>query len=110
MEIIEIDKNLIPYRFKMKFSNRIFQLGIRYNDFADRLYIDLFDDNGNIIQDNEVITYGIPLFKNTMEDINGNLNPNYPDKYIQPLAPNGIEVECNLKNFGVSYFLALRDR
>ena len=110
MEIIEIDKNLIPYRFKIKITNGIFQLGIRYNDYADRIYVDLFTDTGDIIQDNETMTYGIPLFKNVMEDVNGNLNPSYPDKYIQPLAPDGVEVECNLENLGVSYFLALRDR
>ncbi|GAG17348.1 unnamed protein product, partial [marine sediment metagenome] len=56
MEVIEIDKNLIPYRFKIKFSNGIFQLGIRYNDFADRIYIDLFTDTGEIIQDNSTLT------------------------------------------------------
>lgn len=110
MEIIEINKNLIPYKFKVKFSNGIFQFGIRYNDFSDRLYIDLFTDTGDIIHDNETLTYGIPLFKQVMEDINGNLNPNYPNKYIQPLAPDGDEVECNLANLGESYFLAVRDR
>ena len=110
MEIIEIDKSLIPYKFKLKCSNGIFQFGIRYNEYADRIFIDLFTDTGDIIHDNETLTYGIPLFKNVMEDINNNLNPLYPDKYIQPLSADGEEVECNLTNLGESYFLAVRDR
>lgn len=110
MDIIEIDKTLIPYKFKIKFSNGTFQFGIRYNDYSDRILVDLYNENGELIHDNEELVYGIPLFKSVMEDVNGNLNNDYPIKYIQPLSTDGSEVVCNLANLGETYFLAVRPR
>ena len=110
MDIIDIDKDSIPYTFSLKFTNDTFKFCIRYNAYSDRVIMDLYDTDNNLIQDNETLTYGIPLFKQFMEDGSGNLNSDYPDKYIIPLASDGEEVECNLSNLGESYFLALIDR
>ena len=110
MTIIEIDKDLIPYKFNLKFTNDTFKFCIRYNSYSDRIVIDLYDTDDNIIQDNATVTYGIPMFMQFMEDSNGNLNPNYPDKYIIPLSTDGEEVTCNLENLGETYFLTLIDR
>lgn len=110
MTIISIDKDLIPYKFKIKFSNGTFQFHIRYNSYSDRILIDLYNSDEDIVHDNAQLTYGIPLFYNFLEDSNGNLNNNYPNKYIIPLSTDDVEVECNFENLGDTYFLMLVDR
>jgi len=109
-EIIEIKKDKIPYKTKIKFSNGAFQFGFRYNQNADRFFVDLYTENGELIHDSERMIFGFPLFWNVMEDLQGNLNPNFPDKYIIPSSDDGSEKEPNLSNISESVFLKLQDR
>lgn len=109
-EAIAIKKEKIPYKTKIKFSNGIFQLGFRYNKNSDRILVDLFAEDGTEINNSERMIYGFPLFWIYQEDLSGNLNPDYPDKYIIPSSDDGTEKEPNLENISESVFLIIRSR
>jgi hypothetical protein len=111
METINFNVEDIPFKTKLKFTNGIFEFRFRYHKFSDRFYCDLYDNEGNIIIEDELIVYGIPLFWNYLQDSQGNLNRNYPDKWIIPLSVDGTEKTINLTNMrNKNVYLTLQDR
>lgn len=110
MDIIKIKKDKIPYRTKIKFSNGIFEFRFRYNRFADRIYVDVYNEDSELLADSEKLVYGIPLWYKILEDNDGNLNIDFPDKYIIPLSADGEERPVNLKNLQENIFLTIQDR
>lgn len=107
---IRIKKEKIPYKTKVKFSNGIFKLGFRYNSTADRLLVDLYTEDGELIQDSERMMQEQPLWWIMLEDIQGNHNPIYPDAYLIPVSDDGTEKEVNLENINSSIFLKIQQR
>lgn len=61
MEYIEIDKDLIPYRFDITLKEETYTFDVNYNYLKDYFTIDLFK-NGEIIVLGEKLIYGKPLF------------------------------------------------
>ncbi|MCY6957900.1 phage baseplate plug family protein [Clostridium brassicae] len=76
MGTIEIDKDLIPYRFDLELSNKIYTFVIKYNFISDFFTIDLLIDDKILVQ-SEKIVLNEQLFKDLYEDSEGNLNEDF---------------------------------
>lgn len=61
-DILEIDKELLPYKFEILLSDELFELHINHNATADLFTIDLYKD-GELVCAGEPIVYGVPLWK-----------------------------------------------
>lgn len=59
---IKINKSLIPYKFDITLAGEVFQLGIKYNEFADIFTVSLTKDK-ELICSGEPVVYGVPLFQ-----------------------------------------------
>lgn len=110
MEVLDIVKDDIPYSFKVKFDNGSFFLSIKYNSIMDRFYIDLYDEDSNVIYENEMIQYGIPLWYQYYEDDNFNQNDSLPLKWLIAISADGVYREVNFKNLQENVFIAIVDK
>ncbi|HSH51254.1 MAG TPA: hypothetical protein VK982_05990 [Bacteroidales bacterium] len=61
MNYIEIDKNMIPYRFDMTIKRETYTFQVNYNALKDFFTIDLYK-NDEVIVLGEKLVYGKPLF------------------------------------------------
>ncbi|MBP2002566.1 hypothetical protein J2Z69_003652 [Paenibacillus shirakamiensis] len=61
MEYIEIEKELIPYRFDMSLGDEMFTFEVGYNPDYDFFTVDL-EKNGELLTQGEKLVYGKPLF------------------------------------------------
>lgn len=61
MEYIDIDKNMIPYRFDITLEDKTYTFEVNYNALHDFFTIDLLK-NGEVIVLGEKLVYGKPLF------------------------------------------------
>jgi hypothetical protein len=61
MEYIEIDKDMIPYRFDMTLEGETYTFEVNYNALKDFFTVDLLK-NGEVIVLGEKLVYGKPLF------------------------------------------------
>ena len=61
MNYIEIDKNMIPYRFDMTIRGETYTFQVNYNATHDFFTIDLYK-NDEVIVLGEKVVYGKPLF------------------------------------------------
>ena len=61
MNYIEIDKNMIPYRFDMTIKGETYTFQVNYNATHDFFTIDLYK-NDEVIVLGEKVVYGKPLF------------------------------------------------
>ncbi len=109
VDIIDINKDLIPYSFNI-LLDKTYKLGIKYNEYNDTVLVDLFDEEGNEVYLNETMTYSMPLWWYQLEDINGNRNVNFPDKYLIPLSVDGVERLVNFENLQDKIVLVVTDR
>ena len=98
-DIIEIEKDLIPYNFDIMLEQEEFNIYIMYNSVTDSFSATL-SKGGKVLVDNELIVYGIPLF----QDIQ---NKQYPCLNIVPLDESGQADTVTWKNFGKTVFLTI---
>ena len=106
---IEIDKNKIPYVLTLKSGSKIYQLRIKHFKENNRIYIDIMDENGGILLENEKLICGRPIGWFMLEDGNENLNNDFINCYIVPLAQDNKEIPVTLENFCESVFLEYFD-
>lgn len=79
MNIIEIYKELIPYKFDFDVDGNTWTLHIKaHRLYTDRVRVDLINENGKIVLENQVCIQDRPLFSQYMKDDNGNKNPDLP--------------------------------
>ena len=83
---IEIDKKKIPYVFTFKSGNEIYLLRIKHFKSNNRIYVDVMDENGEIMLENEKLIYGRPLGWFINKDENNNINNKFLNCYIVPLS------------------------
>lgn len=100
-DIIEIEKDLIPYNFDIMLEQEEFNIYIMYNSVTDSFSATLSKD-GVVLVDNEPIVYGVPLFQDVQND-------NYPCLKIVPLDESGQVDFITWDNFGVLVFLTIDD-
>lgn len=87
MEVLEIDKELIPYEFDIELSNRIYTIGINYNYLFDYFTVDLKLGDTVLVQNEKLIIDKI-LFSSVCEDFSHNLDDEFPTEIIIPVANN----------------------
>ena len=100
-DIIEIEKDLIPYNFDIMLGQEEFNIYIMYNSVTDSFTATL-TKNGEVLVDNEPIVYGIPLFQDVQ-------NERFPCLNIVPFDESGQTDEITWDNFGVLVFLTIDD-
>ena len=100
-DIIEIEKDLIPYNFDIMLGQEEFNIYIMYNSVTDSFSATL-SKNGEVLVDNEPIVYGVPLFQDVF-------NENFPCLDIIPIDESGQVDEITWDNFGTLVFLTIDD-
>lgn len=66
-EVIEINKNIIPYDFNILLGNEVFNIRIDYNNTGGFFTADLSKEDEPICY-GEPIVYGIPLFSDIYQN------------------------------------------
>ncbi|GGA31044.1 phage baseplate plug family protein [Psychrobacillus lasiicapitis] len=98
-EYIEIEKELIPYRFEIELGAELFEMEINYNLMHDFFTIDLYKDNEVLVY-GEKITYGVPLFAEVYDS-------RFPGPTIVPIDESGQEQRVTFENLNETVFLRL---
>lgn len=101
-DIIEIEKELIPYSFDIALAGEEFNLEIMYNKAADLFTCTLSKDN-EVLVHNEPIVYGVEMFADVYK------SGLFPMIAIVPLDEAGIENTVTYENFGKTVFLTIDD-
>ena len=101
-DIIEIEKELIPYNFDIELAGEEFNIEIFYNQTADLFTATLSKDN-EVLCYNEPIIYGVELFKDVYT------SGKYPMLSIVPLDQSGTTDKVTYENFNKTVFLTIDD-
>ncbi|MGN7359454.1 phage baseplate plug family protein [Paenibacillus sp. SAF-054] len=96
-EFIEIEKDLIPYRFDISLADEMFTFEVHYNEEFDFFTVNL-ERNGEILAVGEKLIYGMPLFY----DVQDNRFPKVP---IVPLDESEQQSDVNWQTLNESVFL-----
>ncbi|MGG6311560.1 phage baseplate plug family protein [Paenibacillus macerans] len=97
MKYIDIEKDLIPYRFDISIADEMFTFEVHYNADYNFFTIDLERD-GEVLVVGEKIVYGQTLFY----DVQDNRFPKLP---IVPYDESDQNTVVNWQTLGVSVFL-----
>lgn len=103
MNVIQIDKLLIPCKFNILLGGEWFGLNIRYNAVAELFTVDLYKDD-ELICAGEPIVYDIPLWKAVRKD------GLFPNVDIIPTDPSGEANRVTYDNLFDTVLLAVTDR
>jgi hypothetical protein len=106
---IEIDKNKIPYVFTFKSGSEVYLLRIKHFKSNNRIYIDVLDEDGEMLLENEKLVYGRPVGWSIAKDENDNINNEFLNCYIVPLSFDKKEVPITFENFCETIFLEYFD-
>lgn len=97
---ITINKSLIPYSFEITLSGEVFEIGVKYNEFADTFTLSLTKD-GELICAGEPVVYGVPLFKDVY------VCGKYPEIRIVPFDESKENYDVTWDNLGETVFLLI---
>ncbi|MGF9906965.1 phage baseplate plug family protein [Brevibacillus porteri] len=97
MEIIEIEKEQIPYRFEIVLTDTVFTFEVHYNSEYDFFTIDLERD-GEVLATGNKLVYGVPLFSSSVDE-------RFPQIEILPYDESGSAQVVNWKTLSESVFL-----
>jgi hypothetical protein len=104
IQIIEINKDKIPYSFTIKLVDRTYKFTFRWNDLGGFYTCDLESSRDGLLCYGDILRYGRPMF-NSVED------ERYPISVIIPYCFSGDEVyEITKENFGKQVRLYLYER
>ena len=98
MEILEINKDLIPYTFKIMLAEEMFEFRIDYNDTADIFTVAVSKD-GVTLCDGEPLIYGVPLFNDLLT------RGNFPKVLIFPFDESGESTAVTYDNLSSTVLL-----
>ncbi len=93
LEYLEIEKDLIPYKFTITIKNTILKFIIRYNPIGDYFTADIFDKDDSVIAYAQKFIMGGNLFKNIYDE-------RLPAVEIIPYDPSGENERITFDNFG----------
>lgn len=102
-DIIEIEKELLPYSFNITLTGEEFNLAFDYNKAAD-LFTCTLSKDGEVLVHNEPLIYGVELFADVYRA------DYFPAIAIVPLDEAGIEKAITYENFGKTVFLTIDDQ
>lgn len=102
-DIIEVEKELIPYSFNIVLAGEEFNMAFDYNKTAD-LFTCTLSKNGEVVVYNEPLIYGVELFTDVYKaDL-------FPAIAIVPIDESGHETAITYENFGKTVFLTIDDQ
>lgn len=84
MYYIEIEKEQIPYTTEIIINGQIFKLKFDYNLYDEKIYCSLYDQDDNILVEDDPIIMGQMLFSRLYIDSAGNMRNNFPKALIVP--------------------------
>ncbi|OAB46059.1 phage baseplate plug family protein [Paenibacillus glacialis] len=97
MNYIDIEKNLIPYRFDVSLSDEVFTFEVNYNEDYDFFTVDLERD-GEILIVGEKLIYAMPLFYDVMDH-------RFPKVSIIPYDESENSIDVTWETLSESVFL-----
>ncbi|MUG68638.1 hypothetical protein GNP94_21950 [Paenibacillus campinasensis] len=97
MEYIEIEKNLVPYRFDVDLDGEMFTFEVNYNPTHDFFTVDLERD-GEVLIRGEKLVYGVPLFTDVWDS-------RFPTPTIIPWDLSGLSQTVTWDTLSVTVFL-----
>lgn len=95
---IDIDKDLIPYRFDITLGGFVYFMEFRYNRSQGIFTVNLLDEEEEVLVYGEPLVYGQPLFAD-YADIR------FPVSQLVPLDVSGVENRVTWDNLGKTVFL-----
>lgn len=118
---ININKALFPLKFTLRVLDRDFKLLFRehkilVNDdelntvYKSRIYVTLYNEDDEVILENEKLVYGVPIGIYLSRDRKDNLNPDFPEAYIFPWSEDGVEREVNYENLNNTIYIEFIER
>ena len=90
-DVLEIKKELLPYKCAILLAGEQFDLKFNYNATADLLTVDMYRD-GELICAGEPIIYGVPLWQDVYK------SETFPALTITPKDPSGERNVVTLDN------------
>ncbi|WP_422659121.1 phage baseplate plug family protein [Paenibacillus sp. EC2-1] len=99
MDYIDIEKNLIPYRFDISLEEEVFTFEVHYNEQFDFFTLNLEKD-GEVLVNGEKLVYGSTLFYDVMDN-------RFPRVPIVPYDQSETESIVNWRTLSESVFLYL---
>ena len=105
-DIIEINKDLIPYEFDIVLADETFKIGVNFNETAELFTLDLskLDEESGEYEEickGEPIIYGKPLFSDVF------INGKYPAIDIVPYDESGENNAVTFDNLNETVFLCI---
>lgn len=101
-DVLEIEKELIPYGFEVLLGDELYEIEVNYNGNAD-LFTVALKKGGEVVSAGEPLIYGVPLFKDTY------MLGKHPAITIVPLDESGHECRVGWNNLGRTVFLCIDD-
>jgi hypothetical protein len=99
MDYIDIEKDLIPYRFDISLADVIYTFEVHYNEQFDYFTVDL-EQGGEVLVTGEKLVYGTCLFYDVMDN-------RFPRVPIVPYDQSETENVVNWRTLSESVFLYL---
>ena len=101
-DVLEINKNLLPYTCNMLLAGELFELKFNYNATLDLFTIDLYKE-GELLCAGEPIMYGVPLWNDVYKsDV-------FPALTIVPKDPSGEANAVTFDNLGTTVLLIVEN-
>lgn len=99
-DVLEINKELIPYESSILLAGELFGLQFNYNATAELFTVDLYKD-GELICAGEPIIYGVPLWQDVYKA------ETFPALTIIPKDPSGESNAVTFDNLGRTVLLII---
>lgn len=101
-DVLEVQKELLPYSFNIVLEGELFELHFNYNATADLFTVDLYKE-GELVCAGEPIIYGIPLWTDVYK---AGL---FPAIEITPTDPSGESDTVTYDNLGETVLLIINN-
>ena len=101
-DIIEVEKELMPYSFDIVLAGEEYNMEFMYNKTAE-LFTCTLSKEDEVLVYNEPIIYGVPLFKDVFE------SGKYPAIEIMPWDESGKETKVTYENLNDTVFLVVNN-
>ena len=97
-DVLQINKDLMPYRCSILLAGELFELQFGYNAKAQLFTVDLYKD-GELICAGEPVVYGVPLWRDVYK------SDSFPALTITPKDQSGEANAVTFDNFGKTVLL-----
>ncbi len=102
-DIIEVDKEMLPYNINIALAGEEYNMDFAYNKAAD-LFTCTLSKEDEVLVYNEPIIYGVEMFADVYQ------SGKFPMLSIVSLDEAGNENAVTYDNFGVTVFLTIDDQ